>query len=71
MQNSSWIMDTGASHHITQGLQQLTLANPYPGSDKVIVGDGTGLNNTHTGHASLHTPTQSLSFHKVLHVPNI
>ncbi|XP_019446253.1 PREDICTED: uncharacterized protein LOC109349733 [Lupinus angustifolius] len=33
MQNSSWIMDTGASHHINQDLQQLALANTYPGSD--------------------------------------
>ncbi|CAJ2660226.1 unnamed protein product [Trifolium pratense] len=40
--NNNWIMDTGASHHITQDLQQLTLAQPYPGSDQVLVGDGTG-----------------------------
>ncbi|CAJ2654481.1 unnamed protein product [Trifolium pratense] len=42
-QNASWIMDTGASHHISQDLQQLTLANSYPGADQVTVGDGTGL----------------------------
>ncbi|GAU19513.1 hypothetical protein TSUD_77570 [Trifolium subterraneum] len=30
-------------------LQQLTLANSYPGADRVIVGDGTCLNITHTG----------------------
>ncbi|GAU36347.1 hypothetical protein TSUD_321860 [Trifolium subterraneum] len=41
--NNNWIMDTGASHHITQDLQQLTLAQPYPGSDQVLVGDGTGF----------------------------
>ncbi|PNX83563.1 hypothetical protein L195_g039607, partial [Trifolium pratense] len=33
-QNASWIMDTGASHHISQDLQQLTLANSYPGADQ-------------------------------------
>ncbi|CAJ2644383.1 unnamed protein product [Trifolium pratense] len=42
-QNNNWIMDTGASHHITQDLQQLTLAQPYPGTDQVLVGDGTGF----------------------------
>ncbi|MCI06736.1 hypothetical protein A2U01_0027796, partial [Trifolium medium] len=29
-QHGNWIMDTGASHHISQDLQQLTLANSYP-----------------------------------------
>jgi hypothetical protein len=51
--NTNWIMDTGASHHITQDLQQLSLANSYPGADQVIVGDGTGLTITHTGQKKL------------------
>ncbi|GAU24672.1 hypothetical protein TSUD_322800 [Trifolium subterraneum] len=42
-QNANWVMDTRASHHISQYLQQLTLANSYPGANQVIVGDGTGL----------------------------
>lgn len=69
--NSSWIMDTGASHHVTQDLQQLSLANPYPGTDQVIVGDGTGMNITHIGHTSLHTQTKPLFLNQVLHVPSI
>lgn len=69
--NSSWIMDIGASHHVTQDLQQLTLANPYPGSDQVMVGDGTGMNITHIGNTSLHTPIKPLILNQVFRVPNI
>lgn len=69
--NASWIMDTGASHHVTQDLQQLTLSNPYPGADQLVVGDGTGLNISHIGTASIKTPSKPLHLHKVLTVPKI
>ncbi|XP_019417294.1 PREDICTED: uncharacterized protein LOC109328330 [Lupinus angustifolius] len=71
LQNSSWIMDTGASHHITQDLQQLTMANTYPGSDQVLVVDGSGLHITLIGHTKIPTNTKSLSLKQVLCVPNI
>ncbi|MCH94980.1 retrotransposon-like protein, partial [Trifolium medium] len=51
--NNNWIMDTGASHHITQDLQQPTLAQPYPGSDQVLVGDGTVSQLCKTNHCSV------------------
>jgi hypothetical protein len=66
-----WIMDTGASHHITQDLQQLSLAQPYQGSDQVQVGDGTGLKISHTGQTFISTPKKSLCLKNVLHVPNV
>ncbi|XP_019451859.1 PREDICTED: uncharacterized protein LOC109353962 [Lupinus angustifolius] len=71
MQNFSWIMDTRASHHITQDLQQLALANTYPGLDQVLVGDGSGLKITHIGHTKIPTNTKSLSLKQVLCVPYI
>ncbi|XP_019414569.1 PREDICTED: uncharacterized protein LOC109326332 [Lupinus angustifolius] len=74
LQNSSWIMDTGASHHITQDLQQLIMANTYPGSDQVLVADGldgSGLHITLIGHTKIPTNTKSLSIKQVLCVPNI
>ncbi|KAI5422825.1 hypothetical protein KIW84_046014 [Lathyrus oleraceus] len=70
-QSPSWIMDTGASHHISQDLQQLTLANSYPGADQVVVGDGTGLKITHTGNSIIHTPVKPLYLKQVLCVPKI
>ena len=70
-QNANWIMHTGASHHISQDLQQLTLANSYPRADQVVVGDGTGLKITHTGNSIIHTPSKPLHLNQVLCVPNI
>ena len=67
----SWIIDTGASHHIVQDLEHLTLADSYPGSDKVLVGDGTGLEITHIGHTTLNTKHKSLNLNQVLCVPNM
>ena len=64
-------MDIGVSHHITQDLQQLSLAQPYLGSDQVQVGDGTGLKISHTGQTFILTPKKPLCLKNVLHVPNI
>jgi len=67
----NWIIDTGASHHIAQDLEHLTLDDSYPGSDKVLVGDGTGLEITHIGHTTLNTKHKSFHLNQVLCVPNI
>jgi len=67
--HSNWIMDTGTSHYITQDLQQLSLAQPYPGSDQVQVSDGTGLKMSHTGQTFIFTPKKPLCLKNVLHVP--
>lgn len=44
-----WLLDTGASHHITTDLANLSLHQPYTGNDDVMIGDGTGHQITHTG----------------------
>ncbi|PNX55844.1 hypothetical protein L195_g049475, partial [Trifolium pratense] len=44
-----WIMDSGATHHITNALDNLHFNNQYHGSDELLVGDGSGLPIMHTG----------------------
>ncbi|KAH0655758.1 hypothetical protein KY285_030640 [Solanum tuberosum] len=46
--NPDWVMDTGASHHITSHTQNLQSYSEYTGRDDVIVGDGNGFENTST-----------------------
>jgi hypothetical protein len=66
-----WIMDSGATHHITNALDNLHFNNQYHGSDELLVGDGSGLPIMHTGKTSLKTSSQPLKLPHVLHVPQI
>ncbi|CAJ2637895.1 unnamed protein product [Trifolium pratense] len=47
--SQEWIMDSGATHHITNALDNLHLNRPYHGTDELLIGDGSGLPITHTG----------------------
>ncbi|GAU49317.1 hypothetical protein TSUD_367270 [Trifolium subterraneum] len=44
----NWILGSGATHHLTNALDDLHLSNPYQGSDKITIGDGTTLPIAHT-----------------------
>ncbi|KAL8146584.1 hypothetical protein AgCh_004348 [Apium graveolens] len=39
--SSTWLLDSGASHHITTDLNNLALHTPYDGTEELIIGDGT------------------------------
>lgn len=67
----NWILDSGATHHVTNDLDQLHLTNPYRGNDHITVGDGNSLPIAHTGKLVLPTKNQNLYLPQVLHVPNI
>ncbi|KAI4347888.1 hypothetical protein L6164_008664 [Bauhinia variegata] len=54
---SPWLLDTGASHHVTHDLANLSLHHPYDGTKEIVIGNGTGIPITHTG--SLFFPTSS------------
>lgn len=40
---NAWLMDTGATHHMTSDLHNLSLTQPYNGNDAVLIGDGSGF----------------------------
>ena len=46
---STRLLDSGASHHMTSDIANLSLHNPYNGGNDVILGDGSGLSISHTG----------------------
>ena len=66
-----WFPDTGASAHVTNSPAHLHQANPYNGSDSVMVGNGEFLPITHTGSSSIASSSGNLSLKDVLVCPNI
>uniref|UniRef100_A0A2N9G9X1 Retrovirus-related Pol polyprotein from transposon TNT 1-94-like beta-barrel domain-containing protein n=1 Tax=Fagus sylvatica TaxID=28930 RepID=A0A2N9G9X1_FAGSY len=66
-----WVPDTGATAHITDDPGTLSKLTPYAGSDSVMVGNGSELSITYTGHARIFSPGSSLSLNNVLVVPDI
>lgn len=66
-----WLLDSGATHHMTSDLNNLAMHQPYNGDDTVLIGDGSGLSITHTGSLSLPSSSRNLTLNHVLCVPNI
>ncbi|KAL6334026.1 hypothetical protein AAG906_000080 [Vitis piasezkii] len=66
-----WLLDNGASHHVTADLSNLSLHTPYTGSDDIMIGDGSSLPITHTGSTSFTTHNTSFKFDNVLCVPSM
>ncbi|RWW52554.1 hypothetical protein BHE74_00041014 [Ensete ventricosum] len=54
-------MDSGASHHITFDLQNLSINNNYGGNEDIIIGDGKRISITHTGSMKLNSHTTSFT----------
>lgn len=62
--NSGWYMDTGATNHLSAGIGNLhNVFNKRPISS-ILVGDGSHIPVTNTGHIILPTPHLPLHLHK-------
>lgn len=66
--DEGWFMDTGATHHVTPDLTNMTSTNPIAGSDKLFVGNGTGLSNSNIGNSVISCSLRPLHLKNVLHV---
>lgn len=49
-----WYADSGATNHITNDMNNLSLQSGYQGKDQVTMGNGQGLTISHTGASFLH-----------------
>ncbi|KAG7570487.1 Integrase catalytic core [Arabidopsis thaliana x Arabidopsis arenosa] len=68
---SPWLLDSGATHHLTADLNNMALHQPYNGGDDVLIADGSTMPITHTGSTLLPNQTRALLLDKILCVPNI
>ncbi|XP_074277039.1 uncharacterized protein LOC141600695 [Silene latifolia] len=69
--NAQWVMDTGASSHLTS--ESGTLNPPFNLSSirSIFVGNGKSIPVLGSGHASITLPNRQLSLKNVLYAPNI
>lgn len=67
--NINWILDSGANHHITTDLNNLSHHSNYEGPDSVTIGDGSGLAITHMGSTHFSNPSTNFNLNNVLCVP--
>jgi len=68
---NNWLLDSGATYHLTSDLNNLALHQLYTGGEEVMIADGTGMQISHTGSALLPTPSRTLALRDVLCVPNV
>ncbi|OIT29066.1 retrovirus-related pol polyprotein from transposon tnt 1-94, partial [Nicotiana attenuata] len=66
---NNWIVDSGASHHITNNSQSLQATTEFPGTDEIIVGEGKTIPITHIGHTTLSSSHNSFKLRNVLYSP--
>ena len=70
--DQGWYLDSGATHHLTNNVQNLVEGNPYNGTQLLFVGNGQGLTITHIGCTYLSTSFGThLSLTNTLCVPKI
>jgi hypothetical protein len=51
--SEAWFLDSRATTHVTSDINCLTTQQPYSGSDKVFLGNGSGLCISHIGTTSI------------------
>jgi hypothetical protein len=66
----TWYTDTGASDYITGELEKLHIRDKYYGTNQIHTASGSGMNISHIGHATIHTPSNhDIHLRNILHVP--
>ncbi|PKU70593.1 Retrovirus-related Pol polyprotein from transposon TNT 1-94 [Dendrobium catenatum] len=73
MPQQSWILDSGATNHITNDSASIHQSAPYNGSDSVTVLNGSSLSIHNYGQGLLPLPETPRKLHlfRLLHVPNL
>ncbi|WVZ66178.1 hypothetical protein U9M48_015440 [Paspalum notatum var. saurae] len=67
---SNWIMDTGASSHMSNHGNHHSLTFP-PSNSRILVGNGSAIPISSTGFSSIPTITRPLHLHNILIAPSL
>ena len=77
--NDGWYLDSGATHHLTNNMENLHFKEDYKGTDQLIIENGQGLSISHISHAFLsfraskhpYTHASTIALKDMLLVPTI
>jgi histone deacetylase 1/2 len=68
---NNWLVDSGASHHITSNLQNLSRHSDYKSGEDVLLGDGNQLCVSRSGSTTLNSISRPFILSDVLYVPRM
>jgi gag-polypeptide of LTR copia-type len=68
--SSEWVLDSGATNHVTHDLNNLSAFFNYDGNDSLQIDNGATLPILHIGSSTLSFSSHSISLTNILHVPN-
>lgn len=66
-----WLTDSGATNHMTNDLNNLPLASPYPHNETVQTVNGEGLQVSHIGNSLLRPSFQPIKLNYALCIPKL
>ncbi|KAL4273785.1 hypothetical protein GQ457_13G029640 [Hibiscus cannabinus] len=66
-----WVVDSGATHHVTPDGNKVSGSATYTGTGKLLVGNGNSLPIHNVGHASLVSSARMLEINDLFHVPSV
>ena len=75
--DANWYLDSGATHHLTNDMNNMHVSESFTGTSKLIVGNGAGLSITHLGsvvlkmHKNRDDALSTLKLNDMLLVPQI
>jgi hypothetical protein len=69
--DGGWIVDSGASAHMSANLNLLSFLKPTSSIPPITVGNGNHIPVTHTGQSHLQTATKPLALNDILVAPNL
>jgi histone deacetylase 1/2 len=68
--DNNWYQDSGATHHITGELNNLSMRYTYKGHDKVNTANGQGMRISNIDQSIVHNHGRNFHLRNVLYVPN-
>ncbi|KAL4585747.1 hypothetical protein LXL04_010371 [Taraxacum kok-saghyz] len=69
--NSTWMFDSGASHHVASNSASFYTLSEYGRPDEIVLGNGNALPISHTGYTTLPTSSRPLHLNNILFVPKM